>query len=89
MSKVNKAPIKWAQRSDSLYITIALPGKLREVPDIRVSFVSSALYVLVAPATGSSELGFLGSGSVSKLDRSASHFPLTNAPHKQMLKMSR
>ncbi len=26
MSKVNTAPIKWAQRSDSLYITIALPG---------------------------------------------------------------
>mmetsp|Transcript_2426 Transcript_2426/g.3426 ORF Transcript_2426/g.3426 Transcript_2426/m.3426 type:complete len:220 (-) Transcript_2426:234-893(-) len=25
MSKVNTAPIKWAQRSDSLYITIALP----------------------------------------------------------------
>lgn len=24
---VNTAPIKWAQRSDSLYITIALPGK--------------------------------------------------------------
>ena len=25
--KVNTAPIKWAQRSDSLYITIALQGK--------------------------------------------------------------
>lgn len=25
--KVNTAPIKWAQRSDSLYITIALPGE--------------------------------------------------------------
>mmetsp|Transcript_21664 Transcript_21664/g.33968 ORF Transcript_21664/g.33968 Transcript_21664/m.33968 type:complete len:227 (+) Transcript_21664:150-830(+) len=25
MAKVNTAPIKWAQRSDSLYITIALP----------------------------------------------------------------
>jgi hypothetical protein len=23
----NTAPIKWAQRSDSLYLTIALPGK--------------------------------------------------------------
>lgn len=29
MSKVNTAPIKWAQRSDSLYITIALPGECR------------------------------------------------------------
>ena len=27
MSKVNTAPIKWAQRSDSLYVTIALAGK--------------------------------------------------------------
>ena len=51
MSKVNKAPIKWAQRSDSLYITIALPGKLREVPHIRVSF--SVRCACVAPATGS------------------------------------
>lgn len=24
---VNTAPIKWAQRSDSLYLTIALPGR--------------------------------------------------------------
>lgn len=31
MSKVNTAPIKWAQRSDSLYITIALPGESYEV----------------------------------------------------------
>ena len=30
MTKVNTAPIKWAQRSDSLYITIALPGKLSQ-----------------------------------------------------------
>lgn len=28
MTTVNTAPIKWAQRSDSLYITIALQGKL-------------------------------------------------------------
>lgn len=28
MTKANTAPIKWAQRSDSLYITIALPGEL-------------------------------------------------------------
>jgi hypothetical protein len=27
MAKVNTAPIKWAQRSDSLYITIALAGE--------------------------------------------------------------
>ena len=24
---VNTAPLKWAQRSDSLYVTIALPGE--------------------------------------------------------------
>mmetsp|Transcript_13270 Transcript_13270/g.28047 ORF Transcript_13270/g.28047 Transcript_13270/m.28047 type:complete len:196 (-) Transcript_13270:1241-1828(-) len=30
MSKVNTAPIKWAQRSDSLYITIALPDVKEE-----------------------------------------------------------
>ena len=26
-TKANTAPIKWAQRSDSLYITIALQGE--------------------------------------------------------------
>jgi hypothetical protein len=26
MTQTNTAPIKWAQRSDSLYLTIALPG---------------------------------------------------------------
>jgi hypothetical protein len=29
MTDIQTAPIKWAQRSDSLYLTIALSGKLR------------------------------------------------------------
>ena len=41
MSKVNTAPIKWAQRSDSLYITIALPGEcIITIDDLSVAAVA-------------------------------------------------
>jgi hypothetical protein len=45
MAKVNTAPIKWAQRSDSLYITIALPGELSLCFD--TSLLSAVLAVCI------------------------------------------
>lgn len=42
MSTVNTAPIKWAQRSDSLYITIALPGKICAINYVAHVCVSTA-----------------------------------------------
>ena len=43
---VNTAPIKWAQRSDSLYVTIALQGKVLDGRFAAAAAFSAALISL-------------------------------------------